>query len=108
MKDYFDNDDLNDMFNDDNDSNDYLGRHDEEFDDMLEDLEKLRFEKMVMENYKNLKTNGISVHNIESYGPDNIERLKTTLKIMLDFFEKQEDYEKCADIRDVAEQIKDL
>ena len=109
MKDYFDNDDLNDMFNDDNENgNDFLGKHDEEFDEMMEDLERLRFERMVHENYKNLKTNGISITNMIEYGPDNIKKLKTTLEIMLNFFEEREEYEKCADIRDISEKIKDL
>ena len=108
MEDYFDNDELNEMFNnDDENSNKYLNMHDEEFESMEEEMERFRFENMVHENYKNIKEKGIDIVTMAAYQDETIDRLKTTLGVMLDFFEKREEYEKCADIRDISDKIKE-
>jgi CTP:phosphocholine cytidylyltransferase-like protein len=81
--------------------------HDEEFEGMVEEMERFRFEKMVHENYKNIKEKGIDIVTMAEYQDETIDRLKTTLGVMLDFFEKREEYEKCADIRDISDKIKE-
>ncbi len=108
MEDYFDNDELNEMFNNDDDNfGDKFAFKEEEFEEMVKDIERVRFEKMVHENYKNIKERGIDVLTMASYEDETISRLKETLSVMLDFFEKNEEYEKCADIRDVSNKIKE-
>ena len=105
MKDYFDDDDLNNMFeNENNPFKKQIGN----LEDLLDQMEKQRFEIMVMENYKNIKEKGIDVVSLAKYGDDNISKLKETLDIMLEFFVEREDYEKCADIRDVAQKIENM
>ena len=109
MEDYFDNDELNEMFNNDDNENfdKYSNIPEEEFEGMVEEMERFRFEKMVHENYKNIKEKGIDIVTMASYQDETIDRLKTTLGVMLDFFEKREEYEKCADIRDISDKIKE-
>ena len=105
MKDYFDNDDLNDMFDDENNS---FKKRIDDLETMLDDFERRRFENMVMENYKNIKEKGIDIVTLAKYGDENIDKLKQTLDVMLDFFLEREDYEKCADIRDISEKIEKM
>ena len=105
MKDYFDNDDLNDMFDDENNA---FKKRIDDLETMLDDFEKRRFENMVMENYKNIKEKGIDIITLAKYGDENIDKLKQTLEVMLDFFLEREEYEKCADIRDISEKIENM
>lgn len=104
MKDYFDNDDLNDMFDDGNSFKKQIG----DLETMLNEFEKKRFENMVMENYNNIKEKGIDIVTLAKYGDENINKLKETLVVMLDFFLEREEYEKCADIRDISEKIENM
>ena len=104
MKDYFDNDDLNDMFDDNNSFKKQIG----DLETMLDEFEKKRFENMVMENYNNIKEKGIDIVTLAKYGDENINKLKETLVVMLDFFLEREEYEKCADIRDISEKIENM
>ena len=104
MKDYFDNDDLNDMFDDNNSFKKQIG----DLETMLNEFEKKRFENMVMENYNNIKEKGIDIVTLAKYGDENINKLKETLVVMLDFFLEREEYEKCADIRDISEKIENM
>ena len=68
MEDYFDNDELNEMFNNDDDNfGDKFAFKEEEFEEMVKDIERVRFEKMVHENYKNIKERGIDVLTMASY-----------------------------------------
>lgn len=104
MKDYFDNNDLNDMFDDDNSFKKQI----DDLETMLDEFEKRRFENMVMENYNNIKEKGIDIVTLAKYGDENINKLKQTLGVMLDFFLEREEYEKCADIRDISEKIENM
>ena len=104
MKDYFDNDDLNDMFDDGNSFKKQI----DDLETMLDEFEKKRFENMVMENYNNIKEKGIDIVTLAKYGDENINKLKETLVVMLDFFLEREEYEKCADIRDISEKIENM
>lgn len=104
MKDYFDNNDLNDMFDDDNSFKKQI----DDLETMLDEFEKRRFENMVMENYNNIKEKGIDIVTLAKYGDENINKLKETLGVMLDFFLEREEYEKCADIRDISEKIENM
>ena len=104
MKDYFDNNDLNDMFDDDNSFKKQI----DDLETMLDEFEKKRFENMVMENYNNIKEKGIDIVTLAKYGDENINKLKETLVVMLDFFLEREEYEKCADIRDISEKIENM
>ena len=68
MKDYFDNNDLNDMFDDDNSFKKQI----DDLETMLDEFEKKRFENMVMENYNNIKEKGIDIVTLAKYGDENI------------------------------------
>jgi hypothetical protein len=60
--------------------------------------------KLANENYVMIVDNGIDVASMRKNGL-NIDALLVTLNVMLDLFIELEEYEKCAKIRDVIEQI---
>lgn len=60
--------------------------------------------KLANENYVMIVDNGIDVPSMRKNGL-NIDALLVTLSVMLDLFIELEEYEKCAKIRDVIEQI---
>lgn len=115
MKDYFDNDEYDDLFDDeDNDrknseSLDSLDDFKEDdFKDLIEKLKIVREEQLIMENYDNIVRKGVDVKGIAEYGEDNLNRLKQTLNIMIQFFENKEDYEKCYDIKLFSDKINEI
>lgn len=112
MKDYFDNEDYDDTFDDENndrknnESFDSLDDFNEDdFKDLIEKLKRVREEQLIMENYNNIVRQGVDVEGIAEYGEDNLNRLKQTLDIMIEFFEDREDYEKCHDVKLFSDQI---
>lgn len=111
MKDYFDNEEYDDLFDDENndrknhDSFDGLDDFEDDFRGLIEKLKMIREEQLIMENYDNIVKNGVDVEGIAQYGEDNLNRLKQTLNIMIEFFEDREDYEKCHDVKLFSDQI---
>jgi hypothetical protein len=109
MKDYFDNEDYDDLFDDEN--NNHKGSeslddfNEDDFKDLIEKLKRVREEQLIMENYNNIVRQGVDVEGIAEYGEDNLNRLKQTLGIMIEFFEDREDYEKCHDVKLFSDQI---
>lgn len=112
MKDYFDNEDYDDLFDDENNDS----RKDKSFDSLddfneddfkglIEKLKVIREEQLIMENYNNIIRQGVSVEGIAEYGEDNLNRLKQTLHIMIEYFEDKEDYEKCHDVKLFSDKI---
>ncbi len=112
MKDYFDNEDYDDLFDDENndrkkhESFDSLDDFNEDdFKGLIEKLKVIREEQLIMENYNNIVRQGVDVEGIAEYGEDNLNRLKQTLNIMIEFFEDREDYEKCYDVKLFSDKI---
>ncbi len=115
MKDYFDNDEYDDLFDDEgndrknSESFDSLDDFKEDdFKDLIEKLKIVREEQLIMENYDNIVRKGVDVKGIAEYGEDNLNRLKQTLNIMIQFFENKEDYEKCYDIKLFSDKINEI
>lgn len=115
MKDYFDNDEYDDLFDDEGndrkngESFDSLDDFKEDdFKDLIEKLKIVREEQLIMENYDNIVRKGVDVKGIAEYGEDNLNRLKQTLNIMIQFFENKEDYEKCYDIKLFSDKINEI
>lgn len=115
MKDYFDNDEYDDLFDDEgndrknNESFDSLDDfREDDFKDLIEKLKIVREEQLIMENYDNIVRKGVDVKGIAEYGEDNLNRLKQTLNIMIQFFENKEDYEKCYDIKLFSDKINEI
>lgn len=112
MKDYFDNEEYDDLFDDENNDSrkdksfDSLDDFNEDdFKDLIEKLKRVREEQLIMENYNNIIRQGVSVEGIAEYGEDNLNRLKKTLDIMIEYFEDKEDYEKCHDVKLFSDKI---
>lgn len=112
MKDYFDNEEYDDLFDDENNDSrkdksfDSLDDFNEDdFKDLIEKLKRVREEQLIMENYNNIIRQGVSVEGIAEYGEDNLNRLKKTLNIMIEYFEDKEDYEKCHDVKLFSDKI---
>ncbi|MDC1282435.1 hypothetical protein N8Z10_00625 [bacterium] len=60
--------------------------------------------RLAIENYNRIMDNGIDVNAMRNHGIDETE-LTNTINQMLDIFVELEEYEKCADLRNVLEQI---
>lgn len=60
--------------------------------------------KLARENYNRIVDNGIDVEMMKEHGID-VDELKNTITQMLDIFIELEEYEKCADLQNVLEQI---
>jgi len=112
MRDYFDNEEYDDLFDDENKGY----RNNESFDDfdetdfkgLIEKLKRIREEQLIMENYNNIIRHGVDVEGIAQYGEENLNKLKRTLDIMIEFFEDKEDYEKCHDVKIFSDQINEI
>lgn len=109
MRDYFDNEEYDDLFDDENrgyGKNESFDDFDEaDFKSLIEKLKRIREEQLIMENYNNIIRHGVDVEGIAQYGEENLNKLKRTLDIMLEFFEDREDYEKCHDVKIFSDQI---
>ena len=111
MKDYFDNEDYDDLFDD---GDEFSKKHsfedfeDTDFKELISKLKEIREEQLIMENYDNIIKNGIDIDGIVEYGEDNVKRLKETLNIMIKFFEDKEDYEKCHDVKIFCDRIEEI
>lgn len=112
MRDYFDNEEYGDLFDDENKGH----KKNESFDDfdeadfkgLIEKLKRIREEQLIMENYNNIIRHGVDVEGIAQYGEENLNKLKRTLDIMIEFFEDKEDYEKCHDVKIFSDQINEI
>lgn len=60
--------------------------------------------KLARENYNRILDNGIDVEMMKEHGIE-VDELKNTITQMLDIFVELEEYEKCANLRDILEQI---
>lgn len=109
MKDYFDNEDYDDLFDDEFGRKPSFGDfEDKDFKGLIDKLKAIREEELIMENYNNIIKNGIDVVGIAQYGEDNVRRLKETLNIMIKFFEDREDYEKCHDVKIFCDRVEEI
>lgn len=117
MKDYFDNEEYDGLFDDENDDrkgNESFDNYElddfneDDFKGLIEKLKVIREEQLIMENYDNIVRNGVDVEGIAEYGEDNLNRLKETLNIMIEFFEDKEDYEKCHDVKLFSDKINQI
>lgn len=111
MKDYFDNEDYDDLFDDESGSNNrssFEDFEDKDFKGLIEKLKMIREEQLIMENYNNIIIHGVDIEGIAEYGEDNLNKLKKTLDIMIEFFENREDYEKCHDVKLFVDQINEI
>lgn len=52
--------------------------------------------KSIHENYEKLTQNGFSQKNVEQWAIEEISELLDTLTYMIEYFEEEEVYEKCA------------
>jgi vacuolar-type H+-ATPase subunit I/STV1 len=73
--------------------------------DIIERLERVKFRKMLDENYENIKKNGIDINQLMKEEPSQIARLVETLEIMKDRFLAEEEYEKMAVICPILDKI---
>jgi biotin operon repressor len=108
MDDYFNNDEFDDLFDDDN--------HDREFNEMLkhfmnkdgEDVEELieiQRVKAINDNYRHIKQCGIDILAMRSHGKENFDKLKYTINTMLEHFEDSEEFEKCAELKNIKDEL---
>lgn len=54
--------------------------------------------KAINENYTKLVTKGFSGENVERWGEREIQEMMETLTFMIQHFEEDEEYEKCANL----------
>ena len=73
--------------------------------EVIERLEKVKFQKMIDENFENIKRNGIDVNQLMMEDPVNVIRVLETLEIMKDQFLQEEEYEKMAIICPILDKI---
>ena len=111
MKDYFDNEDYDDLFGDGDEFGSdpsFEDFEDVDFKELIGKLKTMREEQLIMENYDNIVKNGIDIDGIVEYGEDNVKKLKETLNIMIKFFEEREDYEKCHDVKVFCDMVEEI
>tara|TARA_B100000900_G_scaffold416279_1_gene450988 strand:+ start:7523 stop:7966 length:444 start_codon:yes stop_codon:yes gene_type:complete len=82
-----------------------LFNEDSKFREIMNKLEVLRFEKMMDENYNNLKNNGLNVFELKQQRPEDVARVIETINIMQETFLAREEYEKCAVLRPILNTI---
>lgn len=78
---------------------------DSKFREIMDKLETLRFEKMMDENYNNLKNNGLNIVELKHQHPEDVARVIETINIMQETFLAREEYEKCAVLRPILNSI---
>lgn len=99
--------------------NRYIMEDDFNFDDFLEDsnrdfemkLEEYRDKMMsiaINANYDNIKKNGINEWHLRHLHETELIDLDRTFKMMIDHFEEQEDYEKCAFVLEHQKKISSI
>tara|TARA_A100001037_G_scaffold290408_1_gene303209 strand:+ start:7449 stop:7778 length:330 start_codon:yes stop_codon:yes gene_type:complete len=103
--DYFDNYESDDLFGDNDDEffNEILKKLAEETN--MDNFIKNEKEEAIRWNYSLIKEKGIDVLEMMSYGEENFNKLKNTINEMLIFFEKTEEFEKCADLADLQKEL---
>lgn len=80
---------------------------DSQFVKIMEKLESVRFERMMNENYMNLKDNGLNIHELKHQKKEDIARVVETINIMQETFLDREEYEKCAVLRPIIQKIEE-
>ena len=73
--------------------------------EIVEKLERVKFRKMIDENFENIKRNGIDINQLMQEDPSQIVRLVETLEIMKEHFLADEEYEKMAIICPILDKI---
>ena len=109
MDDYFNNDEFDDFFNNEyenNEFNEILKRfmNNNEEEDVEELLERQRVQA-IHENYNHIKTRGIDIIAMKSHGKENFDKLKYTINTMLEYFEDSEEFEKCAELKSIKDEL---
>lgn len=107
MKDYFDDEEFDGLFDDENsgENSNLSDINSADFEALIEKLRRVRQNQLIKENYENIVKNGIDIEGIAEYGPENLNRLKKTLEIMIDHYEEKEEYEKCHDIKKFFDEV---
>lgn len=82
-----------------------LMEEDSKFVEIMEKLEAVRFEKMMDENFINLKKNGLSIYELKHQSREDVERVVATIKVMQETFLEREEYEKCAVLRPIITEL---
>lgn len=82
-----------------------LMEEDSKFVEIMEKLEEVRFEKMMNENFINLKKNGLSIYELKHQSEEDVKRVVATIKVMQETFLEREEYEKCAVLRPIITEL---
>tara|TARA_B000000441_G_scaffold101559_1_gene71409 strand:- start:143 stop:544 length:402 start_codon:yes stop_codon:yes gene_type:complete len=89
-----------------NDDGELFEPNTDKFIEIMDKLEKLRFKRMIDENFQNIKRNGIDIQFLLTSEPiENVIRLIDTLEIMKEHFLDGEEYEKMAIICPILDSI---
>ncbi len=82
-----------------------LMEEDSKFVEIMDKLEEVRFEKMMNENFINLKKNGLSIYELKHQSEEDVKRVVATIKVMQETFLEREEYEKCAVLRPIITEL---
>ena len=86
------------------DEDDFMAFNDK-MKEVVDRLERVKFQKMIDENFDNIKRNGIDISLLMHEPLENIIRLVDTLEIMKEQFLENEEYEKMAIICPILDKI---
>jgi len=76
------------------------------FSEIMEKLERIKFEKSMDDNFKNIKEQGIDILDLKTKSKEDIKKVVETIDIMNKTYLDREEYEKCAVLRPIINKIK--
>lgn len=76
------------------------------FSEIMEKLEKIKFEKSMHDNFNNIKEQGIDILDLKTKSKEDIRRVVETIDIMNKTYLEREEYEKCAVLSPILNKIK--
>lgn len=84
------------MDNDDFNFDDFLDNSNSDFEMKLEEYRDRMIQMAIEANYDQIEKNGINDWHLRHMYPDELKSLGATFKMMLEYFEDREEFEKCA------------
>ena len=86
------------MDNDDFNFDDFLDKSNSDFEMKLEEYKERMIQIAIEANYDQMEKNGINDWHLRHMNPDELKSLGATFKMMLEYFEDREEFEKCAKV----------
>ena len=86
------------MDDDDFNFDDFLDKSNSDFEMKLEEYKERMIQIAIEANYDQMEKNGINDWHLRHMNSDELKSLGATFKMMLEYFEDREEFEKCAKV----------